>query len=175
MTEQKPIQLTREELEKKRLFWERSYLISTITALGLGIGSTIFSISYFNPKKTPEVVRYENAQQTYNWLQTQREEIESITTLPYSNETIQKFIDINVGADSTRVKALEDAIDSASEEMQVNADEYQSYISESGSKDKKSNLTILGSMFLPGIGLFYSLKKSIDYRNLLKQSEASKK
>ena len=83
MTEQK--QYTREQLMSKKTFWKRFSSGSLFAGVGLAVGSLFLTIPYLTPKKPEEFTQYVNAQQTYNYLQRQKDEVKS-PNLPYWQE-----------------------------------------------------------------------------------------
>ena len=158
MTEQK--QYTREQLMSKKTFWKRFSSGSLFAGVGLAVGSLFLTIPYLTPKKPEEFTQYVNAQQTYSYLQRQREEV-GAPNLPYENEAIQKFLDFNV--DKTKAKALEDAIESASAEMSANFKAYDKYnLNLNNARDYVSTIPLV-LFLLGGAGWLYGGNNFLKY------------
>ena len=166
MTEQKQTpQYTREQLEKKKKSWNRFSNCSFIGGICLALGSLIPSIPYFTPH-SEEYNRYVNAQQSYNYLQRQRDEVEA-PALPYENKAIQKFLELD--ADKTKAKALEDAIENASVEMSANLEGYNKHSSNVIYASGKVTAISLSPFILGAIGSIYGSRKQEHYDELLKK------
>jgi len=69
--EDKQQQYSIEQLERKINFWDRFHFGAGITTFGIFISSVFIApgiVNQFRPDKSEEVVRYENALKTYDWV-----------------------------------------------------------------------------------------------------------